>query len=132
MNLTQIKTAYTANLNAKLAECFTRIERSMISNFKEIERGLSFKMIEENIGSYSSNFDDTYREDMIKGIQQKYAENWEVVHSPETKKLKSSFTFKYKGPPSGKIEHIEVNSIIVKDKEEPIDRTSILDLREVR
>lgn len=129
MNLTQIKAAYTANLNEKLAYCFNKIEEEMISRFRIIEQGEDIAMSEQGINQYSNSFSDEYKDDMIKGIKERYAENWDVSYVPANKKQKDHFVFAYKGEQAGFASHIVHSGTIIVSKEEPIEnRNDILDL----
>jgi len=137
MNLTQIEAAYTTNLNEKLSHCFAHIEKSMISNFRYIENGKNIEMPEVHVNRYTNPFDPSYKDDMIKAIKERYAENWDITYVPEIKKKSNHFIFHYKGEQAGLTSHIVHNKDnLLKEaqamckKIEPVkDRSEILDIR---
>lgn len=136
MNLTQIKAAYTTNLNEKLSYCFDSIETSMIQNFRHIEKGKCFTMLEMNVNRFSDDFDDDYRDDMIKRIKERYVENWDITYASKQKGRNShnQFIFRYKGHPSDYAPNIVLKKVIVveteeEEEKEPLDRTHMLDIR---
>jgi len=129
MNLTQIKAAYLVNLNEKTARCFDNIEKAMVSHFREIESGKDIIMGENYVNGDSRLFAKDYKTDIIKEIKRRYAENWDIIYVPESKKKQGHFIFCYKGQPAGYVSHIEHRDTIIISKEEPVlDRTQILDL----
>ena len=130
MDLTQIKAIYLAQLNEKLAHCFSHIERDMIDNFQQIEEKNSFTIGEKRVNEYFNDFDTNYKNDIIKEIQKRYSENWDVSYVPENKKNENHFIFTYKGQPANSVSNIEHHDTIMINKEEEptVDRFYILDL----
>lgn len=137
MNLTQIKAVYTSNLNEKLSYCFTNIEMAMVNNYRDIENGKCFVMLEMKVNRFSNDFDDDYKDDMVKRIKERYAENWDITYASKQKGRNShnQFVFRYKGHPADYIEHMVLREVIVvdteeKEEKESLDRTRMLDIRE--
>lgn len=129
MNLTQIKAVYTNHLNEKLTYCFDSIEREMVANFHKVQQGIDFIMSEKSINQYSNDFPSNYKDDMIKVIKERYADNWDVTYISGDKKNHNHFVFHYKGEQAGFASHIVHRDTIIVNKDEPVTkRTQILDL----
>ena len=131
MNLTQIRAVYLSRLNEKLSHCFAQIDAEMISNYRKIEAGESFKMTGFSMNR-SYEFPDDYKEDMVSEIMNHYVESWNITHFEGNKKDHPYFVFEYKGHPAGYAEHIVLKEVIIADSKEsePLDRTQMLDIRE--
>lgn len=114
-------------LNEKLSYCFNYIDKKMIANYRRIKKDYSFEAT-NFIMNRSMDFNEDYKDDMISEIINHYAENWDVSQE-QGRKHSPYFVFKYKGPPAGYASHIVLKDVIIAEKDEPQERTNILDIR---
>lgn len=129
MNLTQIKAVYTSNLNERLSHCFANIENEMVVNFHKVQQGIDFTITEVSVSQYSNGFPSDCKNDLIKEIKQRYADNWDITYVPVNKRENSHFVFHYIGEQADFAAHIVHRDTIIVNKDEPIEsRNRILDL----
>lgn len=126
MNLTQMKEEYLSKLATKVSPCFEYIDKTMVANYERIKEGKEIKITLYWMNR-SSHFDRDYKDGMIREIEKRYADNWEVIY--HAKKDDDFFIFRYKGPPENNTPQENNQDIPINDDEEETKREDILDIR---